>query len=414
MNRSFLKKADLWITKILSRPGIDDKTLEQNKIKWLSSVAVTLMIFCITIAYHLIFPQPSPDAPKIAEAFERMASGAYSADEVRRWLNENEVKISKQTFLNTIRNPVYTGKIKVKKWKNEPEQIVMGLHPALVTEEVFHLANNVLEGRKRRMKFHDDKSDLYPLKGFLKCPVHNRSLTAYACQSHNKELHHYYFCGINRCKQRHRIKDVHDAIEEILSTISFTAQTVNLYKRVLEKLFEKEDLYRRDEIQRIKKEIEKLEGRKSNLQSLILDGKITAEDYNDMKRKVEKDLILIKNRLNGLQDEPSPYKTYISKTVPMLENLTGYYKAADGQTKKKILGCIFSEKLVFEKGKVATTPFTEPIQVLFKIAKVLQGSKNKKEVENDLLSTLAPQAGLEPATHGLIPRLRDCSNQKTS
>ncbi|MDX9946317.1 MAG: hypothetical protein RBS38_03055 [Bacteroidales bacterium] len=74
----------------------------------------------------------------------------------------------------------------------------------------------------------------------------------------------------------------------------------------------------------------------------------------------------------------------------MLENLTGYYREADGQTKRKILGCIFSEKLVFEKGKDATIPFTEPIQVLFKIARVLQGSKNKKEVENDLLSTLAP------------------------
>ena len=40
--------------------------------------------------------------------------------------------------------------------------------------------------------------------------------------------------------------------------------------------------------------------------------------------------------------------------------------------------------------RVATTPFTEPIQVLFKIARVLQGCKNKKEVENNLLSTLAP------------------------
>jgi len=45
----------------------------------------------------------------------------------------------------------------------------------------------------------------------------------------------------------------------------------------------------------------------------------------------------------------TPYKTYITKTVPMLENLTGYFKAADGQIKRKILGCIFSEKLVFEK-----------------------------------------------------------------
>ena len=48
-------------------------------------------------------------------------------------------------------------------------------------------------------------------------------------------------------------------------------------------------------------------------------------------------------------DQPSPYKTHITKTVPTLENLTGYYKTADGQTKRKILGCIFSEKLVFDK-----------------------------------------------------------------
>jgi site-specific DNA recombinase len=226
----------------------------------------------------------------------------------------------------------------------------------------------------------------------------NRSLTVYACQSHNKELHHYYFCGINRCKQRHRIKDVHKSIEEILSTVSFSAQTVNLYKRLLEKIFEKEDLNKRDEIQRVKKDIEKAEALRSNLQDLILDGTITPQDYQDMKGKVDKDLVLFRSKLSGLMDQPSPYKAYISKTVPMLENLTGFYKEADGQTKKKILGCIFSEKLVFEKGRVATTPFTEPIQILFKIAKVLQGSKNKKEVENNLLSTFAPQAGLEPAT----------------
>ena len=214
----------------------------------------------------------------------------------------------------------------------------MGLHPPLITEDIFHLANDVLEGRKRNMKFHDDKSDLYPLKGFLKCPVHNTSLTAYACQSHNKELHHYYLCCKNRCKQRHRIKDVHDSIEEILSTISFSAQTVTLYKKLLEKIFEKEDLNRRDEIQKVKKDIEKAEARKSNLQDLILDGTITPQDYQDMKGKVEKDLVLFKSKLSGLMDQPSPYKTYISKTVPMLENLTGFYKEADGQTKRKILG----------------------------------------------------------------------------
>ena len=36
--------------------------------------------------------------------------------------------------------------------------------------------------------------------------------------------------------------------------------------------------------------------------------------------------------------------------------------------------------------------------------KVLKSSDKKKEVENDLLSCLAPQVGLEPTTYGLTVR----------
>ena len=82
----------------------------------------------------------------------------------------------------------------------------------------------------------------------------------------------------------------------------------------------------------------------------------------------------------------------------MMENLVSYYRKIDGQTKRKILGCIFSEKLILEKGRVATTPFSIPVQVLFNTSKVLEKSKNKKEVENDLLSCMAPPSGLEPET----------------
>ncbi|MFW6275907.1 MAG: hypothetical protein ACOC2M_04670 [bacterium] len=48
---------------------------------------------------------------------------------------------------------------------------------------------------------------------------------------------------------------------------------------------------------------------------------------------------------------------------------------------KKKLGCIFSEKLVLEKGKVATYEFTKPIQVLLNASKVFKNSGTKKEVE---------------------------------
>lgn len=334
-------------------------------------------------------PNPS-EAPLMIEAFNMLASGTYSADEVRRWLNDNELKISKNTFLRCIRNPVYIGKIRTGAWKKEPSQDVVGLHPALISEEVFHRANDVLEGRRRNMKFHDDKSDLYPLKGFLKCPDHDRSLTAYACRSHTGRLHHYYLCCKDKCKHRYRIQDVHESIEDVLSTISFSAQIVNLYKKTLEKLFEKDDFQRRDEIQKTKKELEKLELRYKNLRNAFLDKQVTPSDYQEMKSMIDKDIVITKDKLTDLQQEVSPFRMYIQKEVPMLENLLEYYRKSDGKTKKKLLSTIFAEKLILEKGKVTASVFTEPIQLILRISEVLRRSEKKKEVDlnQSLVATL--------------------------
>ena len=67
----------------------------------------------------------------------------------------------------------------------------------------------------------------------------------------------------------------------------------------MEKLFEKEDYQRKDEIQKTKKE-----------------------------------LVLLKDKLHELQQHISPFKIYIQKEVPMLENLLEYYRKSDGAVMK--------------------------------------------------------------------------------
>jgi hypothetical protein len=47
-------------------------------------------------------------------------------------------------------------------------------------------------------------------------------------------------------------------------------------------------------------------------------------------------------------------------------------------------------KTGFGKWRVATTPFSTPVQVLLNASKVLEEGKKKREVENELLSALAP------------------------
>lgn len=99
----------------------------------------------------------SQNAELIRESFEKMSSGIYTANEIRLWLNVKGMKLSKNQFTNTIRNVTYSGKIVVKALGNQPEQIVQGLHPALVSDELFAKANDELGSSKRNMDLNEAK-----------------------------------------------------------------------------------------------------------------------------------------------------------------------------------------------------------------------------------------------------------------
>jgi hypothetical protein len=57
----------------------------------------------------------------------------------------------------------------------------------------------------------------------------------------------------------------------------------------------------------------------------------------------------------------------------MIENLSGYWDAADGKTKQKILACIFKEKIenfYFENCNHVFTPEIESIMLASKVFKI--------------------------------------------
>jgi len=66
-----------------------------------------------------------------------------------------------------------------------------------------------------------------------------------------------YICTKCDKKQRHRIDYIQISVEEVLSKISVTTSNLKLYRRILEKLFDREDLSRKSEIENLIKEIEK-------------------------------------------------------------------------------------------------------------------------------------------------------------
>jgi hypothetical protein len=73
-----------------------------------------------------------------------------------------------------------------------------------------------------------------------------------------------------------------------------------------------------------------------------------------------------------------------------MENIVEYYKKVDGRTKKKILGCIFSEKLVLEERKSCNLRVYKTGTSTSQCQHGKQKFGRKKEVAYDLLSCVAP------------------------
>ena len=91
-----------------------------------------------------------------------------------------------------------------------------------------------------------------------------------------------------------------------------------------------------------------------------------------------------------MKSTKSPFKVYLNKTLPMIENLSVYWDKADGKTKQKILGCIFIEKFENFDFESCNNIFTPEIKSIMLASKVLKSGKKRQEVKNDLLSNMAP------------------------
>ena len=82
-------------------------------------------------------------------AYELYASGNYHLEEVRRIMNKKGLNIGRSQFWNFLRNPIYIGKIVIKAYGNEEEEIVDGIHEAIVSKELFHKVQDVADGKAR-------------------------------------------------------------------------------------------------------------------------------------------------------------------------------------------------------------------------------------------------------------------------
>jgi site-specific DNA recombinase len=336
------------------------------------------------------------DAKFIRKAFREVAKGLSSIDAVRKDLNKEGFKCSKQQFINLLRNKFYIGWLWLKAWKIEPEEFVKGLHEPIVDEDIFEQVQEILRGKSRKSSKPSKYNSLFPLRGHLICKDCGANLTASSSTGRSKR-YHYYHCQ-HGCKERIEAEVVNNTFNSYLKSFQVSNEVAELYIEIIKDVFKEEEGSKEDKAKSLRAKINALQADLTRADNNFLSGTLGDANYKRISERLMSDIDRVEDEIKQLGRAETNLERHFTYGVNMLTNLTFYFNNAPIEIKHKIVGSIFPEKLIFENESYRTTKVNSLVSLMCSKSTSKDVVKTKQAIIADGLSTWALPPGLEPGT----------------
>jgi site-specific DNA recombinase len=176
------------------------------------------------------------EANLVVKAFDLVLFGHDRPSEILRVLTDLGLrskkgnKLTLHVFLQVLRNPVYIGQMKSKKW-GTPK----GLHEPLVSEQVFRNVQLILKGKKPVVAPYKRNREDFPLRRFLRCSECNKPLTGGTSRSETGKTYNYYSCYNCRAVKSLLSSRAADEFLELLGRLRVDAAFTTEFAAVLAK-----------------------------------------------------------------------------------------------------------------------------------------------------------------------------------
>jgi hypothetical protein len=129
---------------------------------------------------------------------------------------------------------------------------------------------------------------------------------------------------------------------------------------------------------------------------VLFSKEIEPTDYRESKALYEKQIMVLEAKLSGLPENNfQNIDTLLEKTLENLCQLDKLYETGTIEQKRKIIGSIFPEKLIFDGEHYRTARVNEAVRVLFAIDKAFRQKENGTSLSFEDLSHLVIPLGLE-------------------
>jgi len=339
---------------------------------------------------------PNGEAKHIKYIFRETANGKSQAY-LRVELKKKGIIISRGGMSKLLRNPLYMGKVYVPPAEGQLGYLAEGVHQPLISERLFYKVQGVLNNliEKRRHPKITKKREELPLRGFLTCPKCGMKLTGSASRSRNQTRHFYYHC--NHCNQvRIRADLANKIFERMLNDFKFKQEVHELYLAIVKQVFDTREWSREKEVRAFEDQVDQQNQRLQKVQDMLVDNKISLDDYNKMRSRFEgiKEQLLL--NLRQIKSVKSNFEKYLQSGINLLVNFERFYCKADVHIKQTLIGSIFPENLIIDGEKVRTTRINEVMRLILLNKKDMGGMKKGQLTKNLWLSSGVELGGIEP------------------
>ncbi len=335
-----------------------------------------------------------PYADIIKWAFTTIARHKINVENVWREAQKKGLPCCKGQFWNLIRNPVFCGKIYLKAYKDEPEAVLQGKHEPIITEELFKEVQDFLDGKKQVYKTTSGSLEELVLRGHLLCPNCGGMLSGSGSRG-NGGTYYYYHCK-SACRFRHRSDRVNKQFERELYKWVPKPGMIEAYCEVVNSVYKKRAVSQNVEIKRYNDRMAILHDNLHKARNKFMTDQIDRSEYNEFKKECETELNDIELKLFSISNQNIKIDGILRKAVENLSNMMAIYREGNNARKRKLIGSIFPEKLVFDGMTFRTTRMNEAVSLIFNVGKGFGAKKNGQTEENFDLSTSVARHGFEP------------------
>lgn len=295
----------------------------------------------------------------VKRVFDLYSTGRYSMKKLVEIMAEegltsnmpvpNKLRLSQ--IERMLKNPFYYGQM-IYKGELYPHR-----YEPLVGYDVWKKCKDVRDGYDKTVK---NTNKPFVFQGLMKCAHCGCAITAELA----KGRYIYYHCTNHKgnCKKVYVNQDeLLKPIEAILGGMSLPQARIDVLVADLRKLEESKNMFHIEQLKALRQQCDKVEKRMSVMYEDRLDGRLSADQYDQMIKEYESQKYDLDFKIKQLSNANKAYYITAGQVLSLAQRAGEIFKSSTIEEKRQLLGMLFQNlKLNGEKLEYKLkTPFAE-------------------------------------------------------